>query len=388
VLAVAPHEWQTFHSPLFGASGMRGVPDVAETANTLRWVSAHRDEAREMGRAASDWVLRHRNIWHKGPAVLDAMERHAPRERPLRRARTVWVPTWRTTCGVAEYTAHLVESVPGVRVVSRPPAMGGLQLLHIQHEDSIFDEAEFVRCLLAARQERVPTAVTLHTVRTQMRSWEAEADALVALTSRGCDMLRARWPTKPVEMIPPGCPTWFPRRKSTTGKVIGAFGFLGSHKGFWQLLDVLKQMPEAELLMFSYSRLPELEARWEQDARGLKVRRVREFLPTDEIARRLAAEADILAFWYDDFREASASYAVRIGLATGVPVLASPTGWFSDLRDVTYQPKNLYEGVRRLLDDAPLRESLRHAAREYCHANSWPRIAERHLALWRRLERR
>jgi len=34
----------------------------------------------------------------------------------------------------------------------------------------------------------------------------------------------------------------------------------------------------------------------------------------------------------------------------------------------------------------PLRERLSAAARTYCEHNSWPRTAERHLALWQTLE--
>jgi hypothetical protein len=33
-----------------------------------------------------------------------------------------------------------------------------------------------------------------------------------------------------------------------------------------------------------------------------------------------------------------------------------------------------------------LRRTLTAAAHDYCHENSWPRTAERHLALWRELE--
>jgi glycosyltransferase involved in cell wall biosynthesis len=77
---------------------------------------------------------------------------------------------------------------------------------------------------------------------------------------------------------------------------------------------------------------------------------------------------------------------VRVGLASGVPVLTSPTSWFADLREVTYQPADLEEGVRRLLEDTQLRDQLVDAATAYCHEHSWRRIAERHLALWRSLE--
>jgi glycosyltransferase involved in cell wall biosynthesis len=138
--------------------------------------------------------------------------------------------------------------------------------------------------------------------------------------------------------------------------------------------------------MFSHAKYAEIEECWTKDAEGLPVRHVREYLPMDEIIRRLAAEADILVFWYDEFSFVSASYAVRIGLATGVPVLTSPTSWFHDLRDVTYQPVNLVEGVQHLLEDTALREQLTTGARAYCHHNSWSRIAERHLVLWQALE--
>ena len=121
-------------------------------------------------------------------------------------------------------------------------------------------------------------------------------------------------------------------------------------------------------------------------AQGLPVRRCGEFLPVEEIARRLAAEADILVYWYHDLPFASASAAVRIGLASGVPVMTAPIPMFSELKDVTYQPDDLIAGIRRLLEDTALRDHVSEAAREYCNANSWARIAERHVALWQRAE--
>jgi glycosyltransferase involved in cell wall biosynthesis len=340
-----------------------------------------------MGRAASAWALKHRSIWTKGPAVLSVMEHRAQPARPLRRTRTIWVPSWSAPCGIAEYTAHLVEALPAIRVVGEAPDVRGVRLLHIQQEHSLFNHAALTRYVQQAHQSGVPIIITEHAVTSEAQAWEREADVLVALTQRGSDWLRGRWPAKVVQYIPHGCPTWFPPRKPARGRVIGAFGFLQRHKGFWHLLDVLRELPGTELLMFSHARSSEIESCWIQDARGLPVRRISQFLPVAEVARRLAAEADILVFWYDDFPHASASGAARVGLATGVPVLTSPTSWFSDMRDVTYQPESLVEGIRQLLDDTPLRERLTAAARDYCHANSWPRVAERHLALWRTLDR-
>ena len=81
-------------------------------------------EAREMGRAASHWAARERNIWDKGPAVLEVMERARQPPRPLRRTCDAVGPSWRTPCGVAEYTAHLARAMPpatGVRVAADAP---------------------------------------------------------------------------------------------------------------------------------------------------------------------------------------------------------------------------------------------------------------------------
>lgn len=386
LLPVAPDRWQAFDEAPYGPSGYRGVPGVPAVASRLEWVSGHRSEARAIGRAASDWAIRHRNIWHKGPAVLDFMEELVRPPRPLRRLPTLWAPSLGSACGIAEYTAHLTDALPQTRMTGRVPDLRGVRVLHVQHEDSLFDDSELARQLAEARQRRIPVAVTEHSVGPRAHAWERESDVLIAMTERGADLLRRRWPGRNVRHIPHGCPTWFPRRKRRKGRTIGAFGFLEPHKGYWELLDVLSALPGTELLLFSHAKWPDLELRWAKAARGLPVRRVPQFLPAAQIAGRLAAEADILVFWYQEVAVASASGAIRVGLATGVPVLASPTSWFSELHDVTFQPPGLTDGVRQLLEDEPLRARLSAAARTYCDSNSWSRIAERHLALWQTLE--
>jgi glycosyltransferase involved in cell wall biosynthesis len=388
LIPITPQRWQAYDAGAFGRCGVCGVPDIDQVAASLRWVATHRDEARAMGRAAAEWVPKHHNVWSKGSAVLDLMERAMGQSRPLRRAHTLWVPSWRTNCGIAEYTAHLVAALPVSRASRQVPDASGMRVLHVQHEPSLFRDNCLWQQIRASRQAGVPVAITEHRVEPLARAWEHEADALVALTREGAELLGARLPDKHVEWIPPGCPTWFPARKSTRGKMIGAFGFLKPHKGFWHLLDMLPRIPGSELSLFGHAQTPEMEERWAQDANRLPVRWDRDFLAVETIASRLAAEADILVFWYDEAPHISASYAVRIGLASGVPVLTSPTGWFRDLREVTYQPHDLVEGVQRLLEDTPLREHLTAAARDYCHMNSWPCIAKRHQDLWQILDGR
>jgi glycosyltransferase involved in cell wall biosynthesis len=386
LLLPVPAAAKEIHYSHSGPCGVHGVPAVADVAARLQWVATHRDEAREMGRAASRWVLEHRDVWAKGPAVLDVIERYSHSPLPFRRSTVFWVPSWQSQCGIAEYTAYLRECLPNsVKVAAREPDLRALRLLHIQHESGIFEQSQVLNFATKATNAGIPLVVTEHTVDDHTRGWEQHGTALVALNTLGVARLKARWPGKRVEYIPHGCPTWFPPRKTSRAKVIGAFGFLGFHKGFWHLLDILRQLPGTELLLFASTRSSEIEALWESASEGLPVRRIREYLPVAEVAHRLAAEADILAYWYDDVPHYSASGAVRIGLATGVPVLASQTSWFHDLRTVTHQPASLVEGVRRLMEDTDLRSDLTARACQYCHENSWSAVATQHLALWKSL---
>lgn len=372
----------------FGPGGQRGRPDVAEAADHLRWAAAHRREAREMGAAAARWVEQNRDIRGFAAAVLDAMEKNLACPRPLARRVVVWTSSLGRPCGVAEYASAVAGCAgPRARAVGQEPNLGGVSLLQIEHEFSLFSDPEMSRVLAMARHQRVPVVVTEHTVLPHTSSWEQNATALVSLTTRGAEMLRRRLPGARVVHIPHGRPTWFPSRKRTRGRVIGAFGFLGRHKGFWRLLDVLRQVPGTELLMFSHTQDARLEQEWEEAALGLPVRRVREYWPAQRCAERLAAEADVVAYHYSETAHASASGAIGVGLASGVPVLASTAGWFDEFGEAVHREADAATGVARLLDDTALRDRTTEAARAFCHANDWAASARRHRALWDELAR-
>ena len=380
-LTVQPARWVEEGMP-FPGCGVRAEPAVSDVVARLRWVATHRDEARAMGEAASAWTLLHRSIWDTVPPIVDQVERSLVEPRPLRRRRTIVVPSWQTPCGVAKYTVELARHLDAVRVAAAVPDLRGVSMLHFQHEFSLFADADLAVSLRRAREQQVPTAVTLHTVTREPRAWEQYADVLVTLTRRGERILRDRHPQRRVERIPHGCPQFFPPRKVTRGRTIGAFGFLGPHKGFWAFLDLLRDLPGTDLLLFSHARDKANADRWERDIAGLPVRWERTYLPAADVARRLAAEVDILVFWYDDIGHASTSSAARVGLSTGVPVLASRSAMFDDLDDAVYRPDDLREGVKRLLEDTGLRDELTARARAFCDEHSWRRVASLHEAMW------
>lgn len=385
VLAVPPARFHEVTEVGYGSCGVRGTPDPADVAARLRWVATHRDEARELGRSASQWAVRRRDVWGKGPAVLDVMERRLPVRRPLRRVRTLWVPSWGQRCGVAEYSRSLFRALPpGVTVTAEPPDDRGVRLLHLQHEDALVADSAATR---VAERLRAPLIVTEHTVGDHPHPWERRADVLVAHTEGGAAALRRRCPDQRVVGLPHGCPAWFPARKRRRGRVIGTFGFVEPYKRLDAVLGIARQVPGAEVVLSSYPRREEEATALREAAAGLPVDWDPRFRPEDEVARLMAARCDVLVFWYADTPLHAASGAIRVGLATGIPVLASPTRWFADVREATYQPDDLVAGVRRLLEDDDLRADLSAAAREYCTAHSWRRVAKRHVELWDSVEK-
>lgn len=328
----------------------------------------------------------------------------APGRADLSSVPAVWTPSVGTRCGVAQYAAELVTALRGI---GRPVTHAAdpdpdAAVVHLQHEHSLVAPERVAEVAAAACARGAALVVTEHTVRREpgptaagpttaapapADTWENDAAALVAHSAEQATLLRQRCPGQRVELIPHGCPTWFPPRKPHRGRVVATFGFLEPHKGLAALVDAAAALGDRgdgveELLLIGSTRAAWADEWFAGLDLRVPVRRVAEFLDEDEIARRLAAEADVLVFPYAQPRFAAVSGAVRVGLASGVPVLTSPTTWFSDLRDVTLQTDDLAGGIARLLDDTALRTELSAAAREHCHAYSWSRTARRHADLY------
>jgi glycosyltransferase involved in cell wall biosynthesis len=305
---------------------------------------------------------------------------------------TMWTPSAGTRCGVAQYATALVAALHGIgcpvghgATPDLGPDHGGPGVLHLQHEHSLVAPEEVASVVRRARDRGVALVVTEHTVRREgpdVDAWEDDVAALVAHSPENAALLRDRRPGARVELVPHGCPTWFPPRKADRGRVVATFGFLEPHKGLTRLLDAAAALGDVELLLFGSTRQAWADEWFAGLDLPVRVRRVAEFLDEDEVARRLAAEADVLVFPYAQPRFTAVSGAVRVGLASGVPVLTTPTTWFSDLGHVTVQTDDLAAGIARLLDDSALRDELTAAARQHCHDNSWARTAERHRDLY------
>ncbi len=316
----------------------------------------------------------------------------------------VWTPSLGTPCGIAEYATHLTSAAAALghpaRAVSGLDGMARPRTVHVQHEFALYDDYQLERAIADIHNAGAAVVVTEHSVIEQAwapadihegwhtdflrpaKGWESQTDCLVALSQCGAATLASRWPTKRVEHLIHGCPTWFPPRKRTRGRVLGVFGFLAPYKGVESVVNFLRADRQSQLLLISHPRDDGYQRRIEVALEGLPVRWIKEFGSEEEAAVLLAKEADVLVYWYDESNYQSTSGAVLTGLASGVPVITSASGMFADVQSVTLQVTDLSAGINELLDHDELRRDLAESAREYCTVNSWARTAARHVNLW------
>jgi glycosyltransferase involved in cell wall biosynthesis len=352
VLDVPPAQWEPSDDTHYGPAGVRGVPDVDATVERLRWVARHRDEARDLGRQASAWAHRERNVWDKGRAVLEVMERRMVRRRPLRRLPTLWSLD---PVSLRPYVSALAAGLDLVRVVTDPPEIAGVRLLHVQHPGAPDAGASAAVRIVETALARVPVVVTEHTVVARIGPWERDATVLVATTNADAQALRLRWPGKWVEWIPYGCPPGAPtRRRTARPRSVAIVGKLPA-------AESAARRARRSVVLLTPGQLPQLE-----------------------LARLLARDCDLVVF----ADAARARLDLGAALASGVPVLAAPDARLADLDGAILQTADFAEDTARALTDVELRQELDVRAREHCHDHSWDRVAQRHLAIWTALEAR
>jgi glycosyltransferase involved in cell wall biosynthesis len=391
VLSVPPAGQELHADHIVGAAGLRSIPDADAVVRNLRWVADHRDEAVELGRKASTWAIESRNIWSYGADVLDVVGRTSARPRRMLAQRTMWVPTLHGACGVAGYAERLHRNLPSVRLVAREPVPHSDGVVHVEHEPGIMSAQQLQLFLERAHSQRARVVVTEHSVFDLPSKWEPMVSALVTTTSAGASVLRRRHPGVRVEQIPLGCETWHLPRKTVRGRTVGFFGFPGQHKGLARLAAAAARISGCEVVLYAHldanQPVPAEITEWPTK---VPLRWERSWLPIQDLAARLAAEADVLVFPYDEVSHFSASSAALIGLSTGVPVLTSDTNWFADLGLAVHRYRGgvqeLSAALAELLDDDALRRRVSEAGHSHCATHSWNSVAADHVSLWNSIE--
>ena len=358
--------------------------------------------------------------------------------RPLRLA---WVSTWNVPCGVARYSQYLVEALPkgivekltifadnrstkltsdtvnvvpswaiddrGIGQLADAVSDEAPDALVVQHHPGLISWEGLAELLTDPRVTNRPVVLTLHNVQNLTESGLAERSAVVHALQRATFLLVHSFRdlamlgkiglTRKVRLFPQGAPV---TRLGPPVRVlppdaaprIGCFGFFFPHKGIYQLIQAAAIMrrtwPDLRLRLVNAAYPREDSTREIARCRALvtqlgvdgMVEWITDFLPEEQVLD-LLGECDVVALPYADTEEAS-SAALRMALASGVPVAVTRISIFDEAEGVVARlksdcPGDIAEGLNALLRDRLHRQYLPVLAKRWASQRAWPLMALR-----------
>jgi glycosyltransferase involved in cell wall biosynthesis len=286
-----------------------------------------------------------------------------------------WISTWGIRCGIATYSKFLVDQMDDVVVMCQSGegdvegaipcwdrdsnlfegilaqiAFKGIDTVVIQHQPGLLRFSYLNELLLKLADMDVAVFITMHNTRDRSiifpsKRIEKAVDGLKSCSTvmvhsqADVDNLKRLGIQENVVMIPHGIyppPSESVESLPIEGKVMGTFGFLLPHKGQLELIEAFERLPGwDELVMLCATRdgSKNMEGKVNSliESKGLKgrVRLITDFLD-DDVAVATLAKCELLVFPYQNTKE-SASGAVRMGVAAGVPLAVTPIPIFDDV---------------------------------------------------------
>ena len=286
-----------------------------------------------------------------------------------------WISTWGIRCGIATYSKFLVEQMDDVVVMCQSGegdvegaipcwnrdsnsfegiiaqiAVKGIDTVVIQHQPGLLRFSYLNELLLKLADMEVKVFITMHNTRDRSVIFPSKriekaveglksCSTVMVHSTADVDNLKRLGIQENVVMIPHGI--YPPPSKSVEslpikGRVMGTFGFLLPHKGQLELIEAFERLPGwDELIMLCATRegSKNMEGKANSliESKGLngRVRLITDFLD-DEVAVATLAKCELLVFPYQNTKE-SASGAVRMGVAAGVPLAVTPISIFDDV---------------------------------------------------------
>jgi glycosyltransferase involved in cell wall biosynthesis len=324
------------------------------------------------------------------------------------------ITPWKVRCGIATYSESLAKALAElgvevyivrlVRFGTKSPEIlqnvvdtipiDKVDLVHVEHEYGLYQNLEggFYGAL---KRLGKPILTTMHAIGVR---WDV--DQVIATTSDRVivhNEFMARRLGHPCVIIPHGTkpskcvePDEAKRSLGIDPRVpiVGYQGFISSYKGLETLIEAMRGVPEAALLIGGGWHI-EAETQYQMQLKqwSLEVLRGRcqwlGYVPDERLAT-VYGSMQIVVY---PSRFITESGALLMALSHGKAVLASrlppvrekeKLGALMTFRDV----QDLRRKIRRLLRDEELRRRLEEGARAYAESVSWPRVAEKHISLY------
>ena len=372
--------------------------------------------------AINEHLLQIMAVAEKAPARIDPEERLG------------LVSTWGTKCGIAAYSKLLMQGMPLNLTIFAPYSTelvepdeafvyrcwkreGGddLSALERKIKESrvrtvlfqvhygFFDFDALLRVIKALRADSVFTSIQLHTTadRPEDALWPQKLKTL-ALALSNCanvfvlsqidvERLRKIGVSENVKLLPLGVnrakPKEVPYARTDNDFVIASYGFFLPHKGLHELIRAVAAakptIPSLKLLLVNAEYPAPVSRALIHEANDMvkhfgmseSVRLVTDYL-SDEESIGYLAKADLIVFPYQQTNE-PASAAVRLGIASGVPVAVTPIDIFDDVGSIVHMlpgmaADDIAQGLRILRDCIVEKKSTIAEVRRNC--DQWLKI--------------
>jgi glycosyltransferase involved in cell wall biosynthesis len=371
--------------------------------------------------------------------------------------RITYVSTYLPTqCGIATYTDYLIHGISKVdpateiRIAAErgasPIKKDGLEVIpswdrnedyvepiitqtrgsnvvHIQHEYSIYKFDERLPSVLRGLDEHTKKVITIHCMRPAQFSQRGAVDenfvariarfadrVIVHLESQQAILTRLGIPLERICVIPHGTELSDENKETSRkrlelpldGKILLMFGFIKPHKCLHIVLDALVEIQEKfkDAYLFMAGGLAPTASEKDRGYAAFIDKRIKElelqknviypkrFFPNEDVPYLLRASDIVLFPYYEEDRSASGSFHLAIG--ANKPIIASRIPKFEELRKICDEllvlPHNssaIAGTAIRLFEDLEFREYVLARTDDYRKLTSWESVARKHLELYR-----
>ena len=298
----------------------------------------------------------------------------------------------------------------------------GFDVIHIQHEYSIYNFDDRLPTLLQGLDEKAKKIITIHCVRPAQFSERGAVDenfaariatladaVIVHLPTQEAILTRLGVPSKKIHIIPHGTELNDEDKEVSRkrlglpvdAKILLMIGFIKRHKCLHIVLDTLVEILEKfkDVYLFVAGGLAPTASKSDIEYAEFIGRRLEElglqknviypnkFFPNEDVPYLLSS-ADIVLFpYYEEDRSASGSFHLAIGAKK--PILASRTPKFEELKNICdellvlpYNSSGIAGIAIRLFEDSKFRQYVVSRTEEYRNHTSWQAIASQHLQLY------
>lgn len=317
-------------------------------------------------------------------------------------------PSKDMTCGIGNYSQSLVNALKDRAEVLytndinesvfefKPDAV------NLQWEYALYDSSSITRLLNILRKKGIHTSITLHgwsDYDLKNKIIENLFDGYIVLNQGFKRHLIRRGIKKPIHVIPMGVQEYefgsedrdLVRNLLGFGEkelVVGAFGFMELYKNYHTIIETLAQFKGIAFLLCSFSKDPNnsyiIELQQLAATLGVKYKHLSGYMSMGSVAKVLHA-CDAIVYPYLDVFTYSSSAAIRTGISSLAPVIASDITFFEDVLDVSkngpvYKAENgLLHALNSVLADEKLRRTMLANAQAFIKENSWDRVADEYI---------